>query len=75
VFYADILQTRVFLQMQTFCFLGAKTSDFLKLMVCLQGQGEERRVEPVRTFANKGDRGSVFRDFVRTSFMDGPLLT
>jgi len=29
-----------------------------------------RRVEPVRT---RGDEGIIFRDFVRTSFMDGPL--
>jgi len=26
-----------------------------------------------RHFADKGE-GSIFRDFVRTSFMDGPLL-
>jgi len=37
-------------------------------MVCPHGQG----VEPVRTFCGQG--GSIFRDFVRTSFMDGPLL-
>jgi len=28
-------------------------------------------IEPVRAFCGKG--GSIFRDFVRTSFMDGPL--
>jgi len=31
----------------------------------------EEGVEPVRTFCGQGGRGSIFRDFVRTSFMDG----
>jgi len=32
-----------------------------------------RGVGPVRTFfSDKRRRGSIFRDFVRTSFMDGP---
>jgi len=39
-------------------------------MVCLNGQGE--RVVPVLTFRGQG-RGQVFRDFVRTFFIDGPL--
>jgi len=41
-------------------------------MLCSQEQGEG--VEPVHTFFEQGDRGrgSVFFDFVRTSFMDGP---
>jgi len=30
-------------------------------------------VEPVRTFCGQEERGSIFCDFVRTSFMDGPL--
>jgi len=29
-------------------------------------------VEPVRIFCGHGERGSIFRHFVRTSFMDGP---
>jgi len=40
-------------------------------MVCPHGQGE-RGTESVRTFCVQGGRGSIFRDFVRTSFMDGP---
>jgi len=31
-----------------------------------------RRVEPVRTFCGQGGKGSILRDFVRTSFMEGP---
>jgi len=30
-------------------------------------------VEPVRTFFGQGEKGSIFRDFVRASFMDGPF--
>jgi len=30
-------------------------------------------VEPVRTFCKQGGKVQFFRDFVRTSFMDGPL--
>jgi len=34
-----------------------------------------RRVEPRRTFCGQeGEGSSIFRDFVRTSFMDGPLF-
>jgi len=32
----------------------------------------EKGVTPVRTFCGEGE--SIIRDFVRTSFMDGPLL-
>jgi len=46
--------------MRTSAFLVQKTSDFLKFMVCPQ----------------HGQRGRelIFRDFVRTSFMDGLIL-
>jgi len=27
----------------------------------------------MRTFCGQGERGSIFRDFVRTSFIDGPF--
>jgi len=53
--------------MRTSTLFGAKTSDFSKFMVCPHGQG---RVEPLRTFCDKGERRSILRDFVRTSFMD-----
>jgi len=33
---------------------------------------KEEGVEPVRTFFGQ-EGGSIFRDFVRTSIMDGPL--
>jgi len=44
--------------MQTFALLGAKTFGYFKIC-CVS--------------ARTGGRGSIFRDFVRTSFMDGPL--
>jgi len=40
-------------------------------MVCPHRQ-VEKRVEPVRIFFGQGGRESIFRDFVRTTFMDGP---
>jgi len=43
--------------MRTSALFDAKNSDILKLMTCPYGQGG----------------GAIFRDFVRTSFMDGPL--
>jgi len=33
----------------------------------------DKGVELARTFYGPGRKGSIFRDFVRTSFMDGPL--
>jgi len=51
-------------------FLVQKSSDFSKFMVCPHRHGG-RRVGPVRTFFLT--RGSIFRDFARTFFMDGPL--
>jgi len=51
---------------------GAKTSDFSKFMVYPHGQ-EERGVEPVRTFCGQVGGGLIFRNFVLTSFIDGPL--
>jgi len=44
--------------MWTSALFGEKTSDLSKFMLCPHGQGE---------------RGSISRDFVQTSFMDGPL--
>jgi len=45
---------------------------FDAFMECPHGQGG-REIEPVRTFCGQGGRRSIFRDFVRTSFMDGSL--
>jgi len=57
--------------MRTFALFGAKTSDFSKILVCLHGQGG-------RGLSQCGQGGgreeSIFHNFVRTSFMDGPLL-
>jgi len=51
-------------------FLTQKTPDFLKLMMCLHGQGG-RGLSQCGHFSDKGE-GSIFRDFVRTSFMAAP---
>jgi len=32
----------------------------------------DKEIEPVRTFCGQGERGSIFRDFVRTSFKAAP---
>jgi len=48
---------------------GAKKFGILKIHVV--SARTRRGVEPVQTFG--GQEGSIFRDFVRTSFMDGPL--
>jgi len=47
-------------------FLVQKNSDFSKFMVCPHGQ------EGLNQWT-RGKGGSIFRDFVRSSFMDGPL--
>jgi len=60
--------------MRTSALLGAKTSDFLKFMVCPLGLGGER-LSQCGYFEDKGERGSIFRDFVRTSFMDNFIRT
>jgi len=49
-----------------------KTLDFSKFMVCPHGQEAGVEVEPVRTFCRQGGGESIFRDFMRTSFTDGP---
>jgi len=45
--------------MRTSTLFGTKNFGFFEFLVCPHGQGE----------------GSIFRDFVRTSFMDGALPT
>jgi len=45
---------------------GAKTFEFFEIYgVSARTRGEGGC--PVRTFADKGEEGSIFRDFVRTS--------
>jgi len=70
---ADIFRTRGVLQMRTFALLEVKSSDFSKFMMCPHGQGGKgwTSADILRT---KGE-GSIFRDFVRTSFMEAPNST
>jgi len=58
--------------MRTSALFEAKNFGFFEIYgVSARTRGEE--VEPVRTFFGQEGRVSIFRDFVRTSFMDGPL--
>jgi len=45
-----------------------KNFGIFEIKECLHGQGRGEGAEPVRT----RKKGSIFREFVRTSFMDGP---
>jgi len=56
--------------MRTSALFGAKTLDFTKYMVCPHRQ---KGIEPCSADL-LWIRGSVFRDFVRTSFMDDPQI-
>jgi len=49
---------------------GDKNLEFLGNLWCIRTDKVGRVVELVRIFS---DRGSIFCDFVRTHFMDGPL--
>jgi len=67
---ADIFRTSGVLQMRTSALFGAKTLDFLKIFIL---SARTREVEPVQTFFGKGGKGSIFRNFMQTSFMDSSL--
>jgi len=54
--------------MRTSALFGSKNFDFSKFMVRPHGQGE---LSHCGHSADKGEE-SIFRDFVRKSFMDGP---
>jgi len=41
---------------------------------CVRTDKGGRGIETVRTFFGQEERGSIFRDFLRTSFMDGHLV-
>jgi len=58
--------------MQTSALFSAKTSDFSKFMVCPHGQGGGG-LSQCGHFSDK-ERRSIFRDFVRASFTDGPYV-
>jgi len=61
------------LQIRTSALFDVKNFRFFKIYG-VPARTRGREVETVRTFFELGvERGSIFRDFVRTSFMDGPL--
>jgi len=58
--------------MRTSTLFGAKNIRFFEIYgVSARTRG--RGFSQYRHFADKGEGESIFRDFVRTSFMDGPL--
>jgi len=60
------------LHMRTSALFGAKFFEFFEIYVV---SARTRGVEPVQTFCGERGRRSIFRDFVRTSFKDGPKLS
>jgi len=62
---------REVLEMRTSAPFGAKTPDFSKFIVRPHGQGG--RGSSTDNFRIRRE-GTFFRDFVRTSFMDGPFI-
>jgi len=60
------------LQMRISALFEAKPLDFSKFVWCIRTD-KEGEFEPVRTLYGQGG-GIIFRDFMRTSFMGGPLL-
>jgi len=61
-----------FLQMWTSALFGAKTSYFRNLRCDCTNKWEGGWAK--RTFFGQGREGSIFCDFVRTPFMDGPYI-
>jgi len=56
--------------MRTSALFDSNASDFSKVVMCTHGQGWLSQCEH---FADI--RGSIFHDFVPTSFMDGPYFS
>jgi len=59
------------IQMRTSALFGAKNFGFFEINGVSARTRDEGSFEPVRTFCGQGE-GSIFHDFVRTSFMDDP---
>jgi len=57
--------------MRTFALFDAKKLRIFEIYGVSTRYKDERGGESVRTFSNKRE-GSIFRDFVRMSLMDGP---
>jgi len=55
--------------MRTSTLFSAKNFGFFEIYVV---PASTKEVEPVRMFFGQGGRRSIFRDFVRTSFVKGP---
>jgi len=66
---ANVFRTAGVLQMRTNALFGAKNFGFSKVMVCPHGQGW---FSHCGHFSDK--EGVFFRNFVRTSFMEGPYV-
>jgi len=71
---ADIFLTRrVVVQMRTFALFDIKKCKFFENYGVSARKGEGR-LSKYGQFTNKGKWGSIFRYFMRTSFMDGPFI-
>jgi len=69
LFSVDILQTRGLFRCVRPHFLAQKNFGFFEIYG-VSTRTREEEVEPVQTFSGQG--GSIFRDFVQISFIDGP---
>jgi len=69
---ADIFWTKGVLQMRTSELFGAKTFGFLEIYG-MSARSREEELNQCRHFSNKTRGRVIFRNFVRTSFMDGSL--
>jgi len=56
--------------MRTSAFYGAKDIGFFEIYGT---SARAREVKLVRTFYGQGERGSIYRNFVQTTYMDGPI--
>jgi len=60
------------LQVRMFALFGAKNFEFFEIYG-VSARTKGRGLSQCGHFVDKGSGSSVFRDFVRTSFMHGPL--
>jgi len=58
--------------MRTSALFGAKNFGFFEIFG-VSARTRREGVELVQTFCGHGGGGSIFRDFLQSSFMDGPL--
>jgi len=60
------------LQVRMSALFGAKNFRYFEIY-CVSARTRGEEVDPMPIFCRQGEKGSIFRDFVRTSFMYGLL--